>query len=153
MTDRTVASDTESNWEELQPGKAHRAWWSVTITHLRGHSLGERNGRFIEGAQQALDRRPFLARAVALSSLLEVVFVSDEGVAQRVRLPANWPSGSRFRLARAPGFCHKVPRASSSHCSHRLRTSLEERLFSSAFHCGQGGGQVWKATGGPSRPW
>ena len=37
-----------SNWEELQPGKAHCAEWSVTVTHLFLYGLGEENWRFIE---------------------------------------------------------------------------------------------------------
>ena len=91
-----------SNWEEVQPCKAHRVvgdenappWPQLRRRELEVHREGP--SKLWTGGLSWPG--PWLSVVV---SLLEVVSVSDEGVAQRVKSPANWPSRPRFRLPRA----------------------------------------------------
>ena len=86
----------------------------------RGEGQGGRSSK----AKQALESRPSFVRVVARSSLRWKSYPSlwrSEG--------GSLSSGLRLRLSWVRGFCHRVPRAPSGHCSHRRRMSLEDRLL------------------------
>ena len=91
-------------------GQYHASSWP----RPRSRKMGGSSRR----AQQVLDRKPSLARAVALTSLFcNRSSSAMEASRSEVRLPVGWSTGSRFRSVGATSFCLKIPRSPSSHIS------------------------------------